>query len=446
MTNDREVSPAQRNLWILDRLHPGTAAYTVPLFYRIHGDLDVGALERSLNDVVRRHDVLHTVYRVRSGALRQSVRPAEPLRIAVLDVSGHEDPPVEARRLATEECRRPFDLASGPMLRGLLLRSAPDRYLLCLSLHHIVCDGWSLQVLENELSACYRSWHAGVPPELPPLTEQYADFAEWQTSRLTDPSLRPALEYWRKRLAGVPSPTPLPADRPRPPVWSFAGGHVRFGIEAPVAERIGLLARACRATPFAVLLAAYAALNQMRSGDAAAVIGTPLTGRQHESHYRMIGMFANTVVHRVDLSGAPTFRELVHRARDESRNAMAHRAVPFESLVEELNPVRDPGYNPLFQLMLGYQEVEEDGLVLPECRIAREFGDTGTAKVDLSLSISRDKKSYSGRLEYSSDLYEAATARSMTDQFQTILATATADPTIGIDALGHEPGHATRNS
>ncbi|MGW1895280.1 condensation domain-containing protein [Streptomyces sp. NPDC002004] len=446
MTDDREVSPAQRSVWVLDRLCAGTAAYTIPLIYRLHGEPDVVALERSLSEVVRRHDVLRTVYRVRSGVLRQLVRPAEPVRIGVVDVSGHEDPLAEAQRLATEEGRRPFDLARHLMIRPLLLRLSPRCHLLCLTLHHIACDGGSLHVLESELSACYRSWCEGVPPELPPLPEQYADFAERQASRLAEPSLCRAVDYWRKRLADVPSPATLPADRPRPAVQGFAGGHVRFRIEPPVAERIGLLARACRATPFAVLLAAFAALIHVRGGAAEAVIGTPVTSRHEESDYRLIGMFANTVVHRVDMSRAPAFRELVHRARDESRNVMAHRDVPFDVLVEELNPVRDPGFNPLFQLMLAYQDAEGSGLILPGCEVDREFGDTATAKVDLSLSISRDEDSYSGRLEYNSELFEAVTARGVAEQFRTLLTIATADSQIGIGALRHGLGHDRWNS
>ncbi|MDF3142960.1 MULTISPECIES: condensation domain-containing protein [unclassified Streptomyces] len=446
MTVDREVSSAQRKVWVLDRLHPGTAAYTVPLVYRIDGDLDLAVLERSLSEIVRRHDILRTVYRVRSGGVRQVALPAQPVSIPVVDVSGHEDPPAEARRLAAAESRRPFDLACGPVMRPLLLRSAPGRHLLCLTLHHIACDGWSLHVLERELSTCYRSWRVGRAPELPPLPEQYADFAEWQAARIADPALRPTLDHWRRRLADVPAPATLPADRPRPPVQSFAGGHVRFTVEPPVAERVGLLARACRATPFAVLLAAYAALVHVRGGGAEAVIGAPVTSRRRESDHRLIGMFVNTVVHRVDVSGAPTFRELVHRARDESRSAMAHRAAPFELLVEELNPVRDPGFNPLFQLMLGYQEAEESGLVLPGCEVERKFGDTATAKVDLSLTMTRDHERYTGRLEYNSDLFEATTAHSIAEQFRTLLATGTADPQLGIGTLGHGPGHALRNA
>ncbi|MFF1838041.1 condensation domain-containing protein [Streptomyces sp. NPDC058231] len=435
MADDHPVSPAQKRLWTLDRLHPGSPVYVVPLIYRVDGDLNVPVLERSLSEVVRRHNVLRTVFRVRSRAPRQVVLPPEPVRIPVVDVAGHLDPQAEAERLAVAEARRPFDLNAHPMIRPLLVRLAPDRHQLFLTLHHIACDGWSLHILESELSTCYRSWLAGKEPELPPMAEQYTDFTEWQAARLESPTLHRASEYWRKRLADAPASATIPADHPRPAVQSFDGSHVRFDIEPSVAERVGLLARACGATPFAVLLAAFATLIRARSGAAEAVIGTPVTYRQRESHHRMIGMFVNTVVQRLAVPETATFRELVHRARDESRSAMTHQALPFEMLVEELNPVRDPAFNPVFQLMLSYQEGELAGLALPGCKVGMVHGDTSTAKVDLSLSVTRAGGRYRGRLEYSSDLFDPATAHCIEEQFRTLLASATSDPLRSIGSL-----------
>ena len=428
MANDHAVSRAQQRLWILDRLSPGSAAYVVPLIHRIDGDLVVAVLERSLTEVVGRHEVLRTVYQRRSRAVRQVVRPAEPVRIPVLDISDHEDPQAEAERLTAAEARRSFNLGADPMIRPLLLRLAPGRHWLCLTLHHIACDGWSLHILHSELSACYGSWHAGTVPELPRLREQYADFAEEQAAQLGGPSLEQASDYWRKRLAGVPTSVTIPPDRPRPPTRSFAGGHVRFVVERSVGTRINALARACRTTPFTVFLAAFAALVRLRGGGAEAVIGMPVTNRQWESHQQLIGMFVNTAVLRLEVLAGVTFQELVYRARDESRKAIAHQALPFEMLVEELNPVRDPAFHPFFQLMLGYQEGELPGLVLPGCETTTEYGDTSTAKLDVSLSITHAAGRYSGRLEYSSDLFEAASAHRLAEQFQALLASATADP------------------
>jgi len=430
VTADRAVSCAQKRLWVLDRLHPGQPVYVVPMIYRIDGEPDVAILERSLSEVVRRHEVLRTVYRIVSGTLRQSVRPAAPVRIPVRDVSGHADPDAEAEKLAVAEARRPFDLSADPVIRPLLVRLATARYRLLLTLHHIACDGWSLHILENELSTCYRSWLSdGVtPPELPPLQEQYTDFADWQTAQLAVPTVRAELDHWTKRLSDVPVPATVPADRPHPPVPSFKGGHVRFEIEPSVSDRVARLARACGATPFAVLLAAFATLVHARGGGAEAVIGTPVTNRRRESHYELIGMFVNTVVQRLEVPRTLNFRELVHRARDESRDAMAHQSLPFETVVEELNPVRDPRFNPVFQLMLSYQEDDGARLVLPGCEVTREPGDTSTAKVDLSLSITSVRGRYSGRLEYSTDLFEPTTARRLAEQYHALLAIATDDP------------------
>ncbi|MEV5409717.1 condensation domain-containing protein [Thermopolyspora sp. NPDC052614] len=429
MTADRVASSAQRRLWILDRLYPGCAAYVIPVVYRIEGDLDAEALGHALSDVVRRHEVLRTGYRMVRGALRQTVRPAGPVPIPVVDVAAHRSPGEEAERLAAAEALRPFDLSAGEVIRALLVRTAPGRHLLCLSLHHIACDGWSLRVLEDELAACYRSRLAGSPGDLPPLPEQYGDFAEWQQARLADPALRPVRDHWREHLAGIPAPATIRTDRPRPAVWSFAGGHVRFRIGPEVAERVRLLARAAATTPYTVLLAAFALLVREHGAPGPdVVIGTPVAGRSRESHYRLIGLFQNTVVQRIRVPDRTTFRDLVRLTREESRNAIVNQALPFDALVEELNPARDPGLNPVFQLMFSHEEDEPGGPALPGCAVRRTFGDTRTAKVDLTLGVARDGPGYTGRLEYSTDLFTAATARRIAERFGVLLENATSAP------------------
>ncbi|MFD4375310.1 condensation domain-containing protein [Streptomyces sp. NPDC058486] len=428
MTGDHPVSCAQKRLWILDRLHPDCPAYAVPLVYRIDGEPHVGALERALTELVLRHEVLRTGYRTAKGVLRQVVRPAEPVRVPRVDLSGHEDPEAEADRLAAAEARRPFDLTGGTVLRPLLLTTAPDRHTLCLTLHHIVCDGWSLAVLEHELSTLYEAFAAGRPPGLPPLTEQYADFARSQTERVAGTALDRSRDHWRERLSGVPALTGIPADRPRPAVWSFAGSHVPFTLAPEVVARVDLLARACGTTPYAVTLAAFAALVREEGGGPDVVIGTPVALRERESHFAMIGMFGNTVVQRLDVPDGTSFRDLVLRARDASRDALAHQELPFELVVEELNPARDPGANPLFQLMFSHRPAQASGLRLGGCRVAGGFGDTRTAKVDLSLSLTRDGAGCAGRLEYSEDLFEDTTARRLAARYAALLASATALP------------------
>ncbi|MFF0433779.1 condensation domain-containing protein [Streptomyces sp. NPDC004327] len=428
MTGDHPVSCAQKRLWILDRLYPDTPAYSVPVVYRIDGEPDVRALEGALTGLVGRHEVLRTGYRMARGALRQAVRPAEPVPLPRVDLTGHTDPAAEAERLAVAEARRPLDLGGGEVLRPLLLTTAPGRHVLCLTLHHIVCDGWSLAVLEQELSSLYEALAAGRAPELPALTEQYADFARWQTERVAGTGLDRARGYWAEHLAGVPAVASVPADRPRPAVWSFAGAHVPFELGAEAVQQVDLVARACGTTPYAVMLAAFAALVREEGGGPEVVIGAPVALRERESHFALVGMFGNTVVQRLGVPDGTSFRELVLRARDESRAALAHQALPFELLVEELNPARDPGANPLFQLMFSYQPAAAPGLRLEGCRVAREFGDTRTAKVDLSLSLTRDGAGCTGRLEYSADLFEDTTARRLAARYTTLLAAAAAEP------------------
>ncbi|MFJ3901474.1 condensation domain-containing protein [Streptomyces sp. NPDC090025] len=428
MTGDHPVSCAQKRLWILDRLHPDTPAYTVPVVYRIDGEPDVRAIAEALTELVRRHEVLRTGIRTARGGPRQVVGPPGPVPLPQVDLTGHPDPAAEAERLAAAEARRPLDLSGGVVLRPLLLTTAPNRHLLCLTLHHIACDGWSLAVLESELSACYAALAAGRPPELPPLTEQYADFARWQAERIAGTALDRARDHWSKHLAGLPALAGVPADRPRPAVWSFAGAHVPFTVGPEVVGQVDLLARACGTTPYVVTLAAFAALVREESGAREVVIGAPVALRERESHFALIGMFGNTVVQRLDVPDGASFRDLVLRAREESRRALAHQALPFELLVEELNPPRDPGANPLFQLMFSHQSATAPGLRLEGCRVTREFGDTRTAKVDLALSLTRDGAGCAGRLEYSKDLFEETTARRLAARYPTLLAGAAAEP------------------
>ncbi|MDT3397680.1 LLM class flavin-dependent oxidoreductase, partial [Streptomyces sp. B1866] len=431
----RPLSYPQRRLWFLDQLDPVAAVYAVPLTYRIRGPLDVPALERALAGVVRRHHVLRTVFRPVDGEPRQFVRPSGPVAVPVVDVSGHADPEGEAGRRCREEARRPFDLTADPMLRPLLLRLAPADHRLCLTLHHIACDGWSLDVLAAELTALYEAEATGAPAGLAPLPAQYADFAERQAAELADGPPADLIGYWRGRLAGAPALCSLPADRPRPPAQSHAGAHVEFAVEEAVATRVAELARQTAATPFAVLLAAFAALAHAYTGDGEVIVGSPVAGRTRPQARPLIGFFANTVVQRLDVSGNPPFRELVARARDESRAAVAHQDLPFEKLVEELRPRRDPAHNPVFQMLFSYHEAAARGLELTGCQVAMEPGDTGTAKFDLTLSLVRAAGRLTGRLEYSTDLFEDRTARDLCEQYRTLLAAAVADPDRPVGAL-----------
>ena len=422
------LSYPQQRLWFLEQLDPGSAVYLVPLQYRIEGELDVPALEHALTEVVRRHHVLRTVFRDVDGGPRQSVVPAEPVRVEVREVADVE----EASQVAEEQARAPISLESGLNLRPLVIRLGAEEHWFCLTLHHIACDGWSLALLEHEISAYYQAFRSGEPADVPELTAQYADFAAWQTTQDIDEPLN----YWREKLAGIPALSGLPTDFPRPPAQTYAGAHLDFVLPAHVADEVAELARTTSATPFAVLLAAFSAFVHAYTGTDEVITGSPAAGRSRPEVQHLVGFFANTVVHRLDVSGQPTFRELLERTRAESRAAMVHQDLPFEKLVEELHPARDPSHNPLFQLMFSYQDTDgEPGLKLPGCEVAMAPGDTATAKFDLTLSMTNAPGRLSFRLEYATDLFTEATAHQIGEQFQTLLAGALADPDRSIGAL-----------
>jgi natural product biosynthesis luciferase-like monooxygenase protein len=432
---DHPLSYPQQRLWFLDQLDPGNPVYVVPLTYRVSGPLSVPALETALTGLVRRQHVLRTVFRSVDDMPRQFVQPAGSVTVPVRDVSDQDDPAAAAETLSREEAHRPFDLAADPMIRPLLLRLAPEEHRLCLTMHHIACDGASLGILGAELSQLYRAALAGDEPNLPELPARYTEFAEHQAAHLTGAPLDEMLGYWRDRLAGVPALASLPTDHPRPPTQSYAGGHIDFEIDTDVADRATALAKATGATPFAVLLAAFAALVHAYTGDEAVVVGSPVAGRVEPNWQPLIGFFANTVVQLIDVSGRPTFADLVARTRDESRAALANQELPFEKLVEELHPSRDPAYNPVFQLMFSYHDGDADGLLLPGCDVRMVPGDTSTSKFDLTLSLTKAADRLSARLEYATDLFEPATAAAFAEQYRTVLAAAVASPTLPLGQL-----------
>ncbi|MEH1013141.1 MupA/Atu3671 family FMN-dependent luciferase-like monooxygenase [Micromonospora sp. CPCC 206060] len=419
------LSYPQQRLWFLDQLNPDNPVYNIPLGYRIRGPLDVAALQRALTTVVQRHEALRTVFRAVDGQPRQVILPAAEAPLTVRDVAGAAD----AAALAEAEARTRFDLVNGPVLRATLLRLGPEEHWLCLTVHHIVCDGWSLAILEQELSAAY----AGQ--QLSDLPVQYADFAEWQNEHLTGATLDRLVGHWRDRLADVPLLASLPTDRPRPPTQTYRGAHLDLRLDPDVTGQVTALARQAAATPFAVLLAAFAVVVQAHTGTPQVVVGSPVAGRQRAEIQPLIGFFANTLVQRIDLTGAPTFRQLVERTRDETRDALAHQDLPFEKLVEELHPSRDLAHNPLFQVLFSYHDTDAAGLALPGCTVTPVPGDTATAKFDLTLSLTRRGPDLTGRLEYSSDLFDPDSAERMAARFRQVLTSALARPDTPVGQL-----------
>jgi amino acid adenylation domain-containing protein len=407
------VSSAQRRLWLLDRLRPGLAAYDVPGALDLRGPLDVAALASALECVVARHESLRTTFEATESGPVQRIAPSLSIPLPVIDVS-----PEEADRRSREEAARPFDLDRGPLVRALLLRLGPEEHRLVLVLHHAVCDGWSLELLLREIEAGYNR------EELPPLPVQYADFALWQRDWLDGGALARDLSFWRERLAGAPPALDLPADRPRPAVSSFRGGRQRVRFAAGPLESV---ARERAATPFLVLLTAFAALLGRITGEDDLVVGTAVAGRLRPELQDLIGFFVNTLPLRADLAGGPTFAGLLARVRRTALNAWAHQEVPFERLVEELRPERDLSRNPLVQvLFLLERELAAPRLSGLETAVAEI--DNGTSKLDLTFAVRETAHGLEVAAEYDADLFDGVTVARWIASYGRLLEAALADP------------------
>lgn len=431
------LSFPQQRPWFLDQLQPENPVYNLPLGYRIRGQMDVEALQFGLTEVVRRHEVLRSLFITVDGQPRQMVQPApEVCQVEVLDLSGSPNAEARALELADEEARASFDLSTGPVLRARLLRIAADDHLFLLSLHHIACDAWSVGIIGREVSAAYRAHQRGEVAGLPELPMQYADFADWQVRQLHGPARMELLDFWRSELAGIPASINLPTDRPRPAIQSYHGAHVTVELPAETVDGVEALARQTGTTPYAVLLSGWAALLHRYTGGEETVIGTPVANRHLTEVEQLVGFFTNTLVLRPDHSGDPTVADFVARLGQTTRQALAHQDLPFELLVQELQPDRDTAYSPVFQVMFIYWEGEDDAVWdLPGCEISHVPGDSGTAKFDLTLSLTRHSGGVSARLEYATALHDESTARRMAEQYVTLLSAAVADPSRSVTSL-----------
>ncbi|MFC3891188.1 amino acid adenylation domain-containing protein [Lentzea rhizosphaerae] len=419
------LSFAQQRLWFLDR-HEGTgAAYNIPIAVRLHGTLDTEALERALTDVVLRHEALRTTFPSRDGLPHQEILDDAKVVLAALEPGD----PAALRRAAREA----FDLAAEPPLRTHLLREGPLDHVLLLVMHHIVSDGWSLGPLLRDLAAAYTARVAGEEPDWEPLPVQYADYTLWQQDLLGSPDdpaslISAQVAHWRTRLTGLPEEIALPIDRPRDADTGTAGRAVSAVLDAGTARGLAALAEESGATLFMVAQAAFAALLA-RSGSGEDVpIGTVVTGRGEEALEDLVGFFVNTLVLRVDLSGDPSFRALLARVREESLDAYGNQDVPFDRLVEELNPVRAPGRHPLFQVMVLAGSDDAASLALPGLTATVEPMGQGEVKFDLTLSLNEGRDGVKCSLEYLTGLFDDATAEMLLARLVRLLDQAAADP------------------
>ncbi|HEU4558943.1 MAG TPA: non-ribosomal peptide synthase/polyketide synthase, partial [Longimicrobium sp.] len=431
------LSFAQERLWFIDRLEPGSAVYNVPMAWRLGGSLDGPALERSLGEIVRRHESLRTVFAEVDGSPVQVIVPFSGFTLPVEELSalGGADREAAVRRRAGEEARRAFDLSAGPLFRAALLRLGEEEHVLLLSMHHIVSDGWSRGVLYRELSALYDAYREGGESPLPELPVQYADYAVWQRQQLAGEVLDRQLAYWRERLAGAPELLELPSDRPRPAVQTFRGAHERIELPGELLERLQALGRSEGATLYMVLLGAFQVLLGKYAGSEDVVVGSPVAGRTRKEVEELIGFFVNTLVLRTDLSGDPSFREVLGRARKATLGAYEHQELPFERLVEELQPERSLSHSPLFQVVFTLQNAGGGGGALPGLEVSGVEADLASAKFDLTLGLAATAQGLRGGVTYSTDLFEPGTIERMVGHLERVLEQVAADADVRLSQL-----------
>ena len=427
--DDAPLSFAQERLWFLDRLQPGSAAYNLAGALRLRGAVDALVLRRSLEEVVRRHETLRTVFAEVAGRPVQRVLPAGSLPLPEVDLSrlDPESRVATSRRVVEQVARLPFDLETGPSFRARLLRLSPDEHLLVLGMHHIVGDGWSAGVLMRELGALYPALLGGGSL-LPPLPARYTEWAQRQRQALRGEAVEAQLAYWRERLCGL-APLPLPTDRPRPAVQSYRGATHRFEVPTEVMAGIRALARTEGATLFMALLAAWDLLLARYAGEGDVVVGTPVSNRDRPEVAGLVGLFVDTLVLRVEVAPEEGFRALLGRARAAALEAFGRRDVPFERLVKELQPERDPSRNPLFQVMLAPQSAAPERVEVPGATFIPEPLDAGASILDLTLyTWERSGGELEAALEYATDLFEAGTVRRMAAHFVETLRAVVAAP------------------
>ncbi|MBN1399757.1 MAG: non-ribosomal peptide synthetase, partial [Anaerolineae bacterium] len=431
------LSSAQQRLWFLDQFEPDSAVYNIPAIVRLEGRLDVAALEESLNAIVRRHESLRTVFAVANEEPYQVILPELQISLPVIDLRARPEDQreAEAYRMAREEAQRSFNLSQGPLLRSRLLCLEDDLHILLISFHHIIADGWSLHQFVRELGALYSVSVTNAPVSLPALPLQYGDYAYWQQQQLRQGALKGQIAYWRTQLADAPARLDLPVAHRRPAVMSYRGARHSVMVPGELAQKLEALSKSEHVTLFVTLLSAFHTLLYRYSGQEDLCIGTPVANRRHAELEPLIGFFVNTLVMRGDLSGNPTFRALMQRVRQTQQDALENQDLPFETLVEELQPKREMSYSPLFQVMFDLQEGAADSLYLPGLCVQILEPAIETAKFDLSLSIERQADALKATFEYSVALFDRDVIERMGQHWLTLLESAVAQPDARIARL-----------
>ncbi|MEG4119910.1 amino acid adenylation domain-containing protein [Microcoleus sp. N9_B4] len=431
------LSFAQQRMWFLHQLDRESGSYNIPIALHLVGPLQIATLEQSLMEIVRRHESLRTTFPSVDGSPVQLIAPTLTVTLSVIDLQAlpivKQD--TEVQRLAVAEANYAFDLTQLPLLRSTLLRLGPESHVLLVTFHHIVFDGWSIGVFMQELSTLYIAWGAGQPSPLPELPLQYADFACWQRQWATESVMETQLRYWKQQLSGCPALLQLPTDRPRPSLQRFRGRTELFQVNPELAGRLKILSQQSGATLFMTLLAVFAILLSRYSGEEDIVIGSPIANRNRGDIESLIGFFVNTLALRIDLSGNPTFEELIERVRDVALDAYTYQDLPFYQLVAELQPDRNPSYHPLFQVMFVLQNAPTEQLLLPGVVVTPLDIESVTAKFDLLLSLEEGAAGLKGLLEYNTDLFDTPTMTRMVGHFQILLEGVATNPRRRISEL-----------
>ncbi len=431
------LSLAQQRLWFLNILEPGNTFYNLSTALKIKGKLNLAALEKSFAELIRRHESLRTTFAMVDGEPVQVIHPFTGFELPVEDLTSL---PVEERKdrafqIVNEEALTPFDLEAGPLFRVRLVKLAKETYLIAVTMHHIISDGWSINIIIQEIGQLYQAFSEGRPSPLPELTIQYADFAVWQRNWLQGEVLQEQINYWKETLSGAPPLLKLPTDRPRPPVKTFNGNRQAFKVDARLTRQLMALARQYDVTPFMMLLAAFNVLLYRYSGQEDIVVGTPIANRNRLETERIVGFFANTLVMRGDLSGRPTFKELLQRIREQALGAYAHQDIPFEKLVEILAPERDLSYTPIFQVMFVLQNNPQRGVALSDITLQPVEVDTRMTQFDLTLSMEESESGLTGWFEFNTDLFNPETISRMIGHFQRLLASIALHPELPVGLL-----------
>ncbi|MHC5852384.1 non-ribosomal peptide synthase/polyketide synthase [Nostoc sp.] len=431
------LSFAQQRLWFLDQLEPNSAIYNIPTALRLLGNLNQAALEQSLIEIIHRHEALRTNFIAVDGQATQIIQTATNCSVAVVDLQHLPvtEQEIAAQQLVQQQAIQAFDLANEALIRAVLVILSNTEQWLLVCMHHVVSDGWSIGVFVQELQALYNAYSQGQPSPLTPLPIQYADFALWQRQWLVGEVLQKQLSYWEQQLANAPTFLPLPTDRPRPAVQTFNGAYLEFALSGELTQQLTKLSQQQGVTLFMTLLAAYNTLLYRYTGQTDILVGTPIANRDRTEIEGLIGFFVNTLVMRTDLSLNPSFNELLPRIREVALSAYAHQDLPFEMLVEALQPERDMSHTPLFQVMFALQnapmsEIELTGLTVSSLPI-----ESSTAKFDLTLSMENTSTGLVGGWEYNTDLFDSSTIERMTGHFACLLEGIVANPSDRISQL-----------